>query len=275
MIGLVFILGLCGVAFYFFIFLSICVFGIVLTVTGIKKVKNGKSSVVSKSKKRRVPPVLYIIIGVILIAVSFVILPPIFDCFRGNGYDFLNKSLDLFAKGCIIIGVLFVVCFFAVCVLLLVKGIQTARGLKSVNDDTRGKKSKLSVLLISLGASGIVVLLIALLMFISLFLRKNNSSAYLAYEISSRSSGLVVFGIFVICVFAFTVWAWVKGIRTARKLKSIDDVDTYNKNLKLSVLLFFLGTAGICASIFMVQMFIHGLNNILTIIRLYEDGRLV
>ena len=274
MIVLVFILGLCGVAIWFLAFLLFCVSGIVLIITGIftgiKKSKNGNSSAVSKSKKQRVPPVLYIIYGVILTAVSFVILPPIFDCFRGNGYDFLNKSLELLMKSFVLIGILFAVCFLAISVLLLVKGIQTARELKSINDDTRGKKSKLSVLLILLGAAGIFL---CIMIFLSA-LNFGGSSDLEKYDkftkisdVFSHFTPLLEYGIFVVCAFAVTVWFWVKGIRTARELKSIDDVDTYNKKLKSSVLLFFLGTAGIGVSIFSVWAFIHVLNNILIRIR--------
>ena len=72
----------------------------------------------------------------------------------------------------------------------------------------------------------------------------------------------LICGFYAICPCVVTLWLWVKGIRTARKLKSIDDVDTYNKKLKLSFLLIFLGVVGIGVSIFSILVITDVLKNI-------------
>lgn len=123
------------------------------------------------------------------------------------------------------------------------------------------------VLCIIIGVILFAFSLVILLPILDIFVENDALNGFLTvfekyakgYDTESRFTAFWYAVFFPVCAFSATVWFWVKGIRTARELKSIDDVDTYNKKLKFSALLFFLGTAGIGVSIFAVWAFINAL----------------
>lgn len=176
---MVLIIGFLEIAAWFIVFALLCVFGIILIVKGTKRVKNGKFPAPAGSQKQKFPPVLYIVAGIILIAISIMILFAILDCFLGNDissgshfYYFLDKSLELFMAGFKIICVFSAVCPLLIAVFFWVEGIRMARKLKSIDDvDTYNKKLKLSFLLIFLGVLGIGVSILSLRALIQIIFR--------------------------------------------------------------------------------------------------------
>ena len=168
---MVLLLVLVTLAAWFSGFVLFCGFGIAMIITGKKITKKENSSAVSEIQKPKCSSVFCIIIGAIMIAVSLIILIALLDCIRGmtasKGYDFLDKSLELFLTGIKLILIFLAVCPLAATVLFWVKGIRTAIKLKSIeNVDTYNKKLKLSFLFIILGAAGIGVSIILLRMLI-------------------------------------------------------------------------------------------------------------
>lgn len=238
---MVLIIGFLVIAAWFIVFALLCVFGIILIVKGTKRVKNGEFPAPAGSQKRKFPPVVYIAAGIVLIVISLVILFAILDCFRGNGYDFLNKSLELLQKGFRLIGVFSAVCPLLVAMFFLVEGIRMARKPKTINDAGTydNKRIEAAVLIIS-GALGAVIL-IALSVICSI----RATADEWAYNLLTYFTAV---GLPTLGVIAFTAILCV-GIRTARKLKTINDADTYGNKRVETAALIILGVLGVVISI--------------------------
>lgn len=246
---------------WFFGFVLCCKVGISLIIAGIMTAKNRNTANISKIKKQKDSSALHIIIGVVMIVVSFIMLITALDCIRrmdaSNGNDFLNKAFELFARGILLIQALFAVCHLPVIVLFLVKGIQMTMKLKTIDDaDTYSKKHFRAAFLITFGALGTVIsTAFSTVRVIAFSIRSTvdeNDYHSLTFYIDLTTAA----ALFILGVIVYTAILWGAGIRTARKLKTIDDGDTYKKNIVRTATLVISGALGTVISIVLLIKFI-------------------